>query len=230
MKDFQEMKEEVSEVKKVNDDLKRTVKSMAEKIKEYDFKFEQQEREKKKANISIKGVLEIQNLSLEKLVNDLFEDLNLEYKVQDLCNKIYRKGKYVSATAGNMPKPRSVIIQFYEESIKYEIFKNLKNMAGKEKWKNIFVNEDLTADQVNKMKDMRAINGYTKSVGMDTRIKGTKLFIEGKKINLDDLYTVPEKISIEKAKTIEFNVTVIFQGHHIVSYQIWQNLKLSTKA
>ena len=64
------------------------------------------------------------------------------------------------------------------------------------------------------MKEMRAIHRYARSVGKDTKIKGTKLFVKGKRYDLDDLKTVPEEISIEKAKTIEYKDSVIFQGHH----------------
>ena len=213
-KEFKELKEEFKEVKKENVEMKTTIASLSDKIREYDEKFEMQEREKKRANLSIDGVLEIENLSLEKLMNDLFEDLSLDYKVADVCNKIYRKGKFVTPTAGNMPRPRPIIVELYDASFKYEVFKNLKNMAGKEKWRNIYINDDLTADQSSKMKDMRSINGYARSVGMETKIRGTKLFVKDKKFGLNELDKVPEEIGIEKAKTIEVNGAVIFQGHH----------------
>ena len=212
--DYIELKKEMKEVKRENLNLRGAFNILSEKINEYDKKFEIMERQRKRANISIEGVIEIENLPLEKLVNDLLEDLELDYKVQDVCSRIYRKGKFVTPTAGNMPRPRPVIVHFYDESFKYEIFKNIKKMVGKEKWRNIYINDELTADQTNKMKDMRAINGYAKSVGKETKIKGTNLIVEGKKFGLDELESVPAEITIEKAKTIEFNDTVIFQGHH----------------
>ena len=214
--DFNVLKEEIREVKKENIALRDTVKSLSNKVKDYDNKFEYMERQKKKANISIEGILEIENLPLEKLMDELLEDLNLKYKAKDVCNKIYRKGKFIAPTAGNMPKPRPVIVQFYDESFKYEIYNNIKNMVGKDKWRNVYINDELTADQTNKMKNMRAISGYARSVGMETKIKGTSLIVDGKKFTLDDLDCVPEEITIEKAKNIEINGALIFQGHHSV--------------
>ena len=64
------------------------------------------------------------------------------------------------------------------------------------------------------MKEMRAIHGFAKCVGMESKIKGTKLIVEGKRYELDDLKSVPEEITIEKAKTLEYKDSVIFQGHH----------------
>ena len=212
--DYIELKKEIKEMKRENSDLRGSVKTLTEKVKDYDKRFEFMERQRKKANISIEGVLEIENLPLEKLVNDLLEDLNMDYKAQDICSRIYRKGKFVKPTAGNMPRPRPVIVQFYDESFKYDMFKNIKKMAGNEKWRNVYINDELTADQTNKMKDMRAISGYARSVGKETKIKGTNLIVEGKKFGLDELDSVPAGITIEKAKTIEINGSVIFQGHH----------------
>ena len=214
--DFNVLKEEIREVKKENIALRDTVKSLSNKVKDYDNKFEYMERQKKKANISIEGMLEIENLPLEKLMDELLEDLSLKYKAKDVCNKIYRKGKFIAPTAGNMPKTRPVIVQFYDKSFKYEIYNNIKNMVGKDKWRNVYFNNELTADQTNKMKNMRAISGYARSVGMETKIKGTSLIVDGKKFTLDDLDCVPEEITIEKAKNIEINGALIFQGHHSV--------------
>ena len=212
--DFETLKSDFKEVKKENIALRESVKSLSEKVKDYDMKFEFLERQRKKSNICIEGVLEIANLPLEKLMDELLDDLNLKFKAQDVCNKIFRKGKYVAPSAGNMPKPRPIVVQLYDESFKYEIFKNVKNIVGNDKWKNVYINEELTADQTNKMKMMRAISGFAKSVGMETRIKGTSLICEDKKYGLDDLLNVPEKISIENAKTIEYNNIVVFQSHH----------------
>ena len=212
--DFAKINDELKEVNRENIALRETVRSLSSKVIDFDKRFELLERQRKKANISIEGVLEIENLPLEKLLDDLLEDLDLKCKAKDVCNKIYRKGKYVTPTAGNMPKPRPVIVQFYDESFKYEIYKNIKKIVGNEKWNNIFINDELTADQTEKMKNMRSINGYAKSVGMDTKIKGTSLIVEGKKYNLDELDCVPEKITITKAKNIETNGSIIFQGHH----------------
>ena len=44
---------------------------------------------------------------------------------------------------------------------------NLKKLSGNEKWRYVFINDDLTKDQVEKMKDLRAINGYARSLGKD---------------------------------------------------------------
>ena len=135
------LKEEIKTIKKSNSKLKETVNTLNGKIGDYDQKFERMERDRKKSNISIEGVIEIENLSLEKFVNNLFEDLGLDYKVSNVCHQIYREGKYVAPSAGFMPRPRPIVVKLYDESFKFEIFKNIKNMAGKEKWKNVFVNE-----------------------------------------------------------------------------------------
>ena len=193
---FEELRKEFSQIKKENAEMKSTIASLTEKVKEYDDKFEFQARERKRANLSIEGVIEVENLPLEKLMSYLFDDLNLTYKVMDVCNKICRKGRFIGPTAGKMPRPRPIIVELYDASVKHEIFKNLKNMTGKEKWRNIYINDDLLTDQTSKMKNIRAINSFARSVGMETKIKGTKLIIDDRKYTLYELDQVPEEISI----------------------------------
>ena len=163
-------------------------------------------------------MIEVENLSMEKLVDELFADLGLDLKVSKVCEAIYRKGKWVNPVEGQVHKPRPIIVRFFDSATKYEIFKNLKKIAGSDKWHNVFINEDLTSDQMKKMKDLRLINGYARSVGKTSSVRGTKIIIENQKYTLDELDKVPKEISIKRAKqiTLKDNSEVIFQGHHSV--------------
>ena len=211
VKEFNDMKMEFDYLKKTNARLHDTVNELKKRVDQYDVLFENRNREDKRANLCLDGISEDINCDLEHVVNDLFHDLNLDFEARDVCQAIYRKGK----TAGGM-KPRPVIIRFYEPFQKKMIFQNLKKLTGNPRWKNVFINDDLTEDQAGKMKDLRAINGYAKSIGKNAKIKGATLFIDGKSFGLDDVNKVPSEVSIEKAKNIEImeGKGLAFQGHH----------------
>ena len=215
---FDEMKGEFSMLKKENAKLKKMVNSLSEKIQSYDDKFESIDREGKRNNLCIDGILEKEGLNLPKMMNDLFVDLGLNYRAEDVCKSIYRKGKVMEGSDGpNVTyKPRPVIVVFDKPFMKKEIFGNLKKLNGNNRWQNIFINDDLTTDQIGKMKDLRAVNAYAKSLGKNSKVKGTNLFLEGEKFTLDDVYNVPEEVSIVKAKNIEVDngSGIVFQGHH----------------
>ena len=212
------LKTEMDALKNENKKVNKTVNALNLKISEYDSKFEAKDREAKRNNICIEGVIEIENLSLENLVDELFVDLGLDLKVSNVCEVIYRKGKWVNPVEGQVHRPRPIIVRFFDAATKFEIFKNLKKIAGSDKWRNVFINEDLTSDQMKKMKDLRLINGYARSVGKASIVRGTAIIIENQKYTLDELDKVPKEVSIKKAKQIilEDNKGVIFQGHHSV--------------
>ena len=213
--EFNRMKEEIEDLKKANSKLREDVTDLIGKVDQYDLRAEIRNRDEKRANLCLDGIQEDINCDLEHLVNDLFNDLGLDFRVRDVCQAIYRKGNQTSGS-GAKPKPRPVIIRFYEPIQKKSIFQNLKKLAGNAKWKNIYINDDLTQDQVVKMKDLRAINGYAKSIGKDSKIKGSKLVVDGKTYGLDEVDKVPAEISIVSAKNIEImnGEGIGFQGHH----------------
>ena len=215
-KEIEILKSEMKSLKKENVEMKKSVNVLNSKISDFDMKFEMKDREAKRNNICIEGVIEKENLSMEKLVDELFVDLCLDLKVSNVCEAIYRKGKWVNPVEGQVHKSRPIIVRFFDPTTKFEIFKNLKKIAGSDKWHNVFINEDLTNDQMRKMKDLRSINGYARSVGKTSTVRGTSIIIDSQKFTLDELDSVPKEVSIRKAKQIEVenSTGVIFQSHH----------------
>ena len=214
IKEFELMKEEIDALKTSNSKLRDTVFDLTKKVNRFEWSSELGNREEKKSNLCLDGISEDINCNLEIVVNELFQDLGLDCKVRDVCQSIYRKGQVVNVNG--KPKPRPVIVRFYEPFQKKKVFQNLKKLAGNDKWKNIFINDDLTKDQAEKMKDLRAINGFARSLGKDSKLKGSKLIVEGKLYGLDEVDKVPTDIKIEKAKNIEImeGKGLAFQGHH----------------
>ena len=212
--EFNRMKEEIECLKQSNSKMRDSVSDLSKKVDQYDWNFELKNREEKRSNLCIDGIPEDIKCDLEQVVNELFQDLELNFTVREVCQSIYRKGQVVNA--GNKPKPRPVIVRFDGPFRKKQIFQNLRKLNGKAKWRNVFINDDLTRNQAEKMKDLRAINGYAKSLGKDSKIKGTKLVVEGKSFGLDETDQVPSDIRIEKAKNIEImnGEGIAFQGHH----------------
>ena len=96
--------------------------------------------------------------------------------------------------------------------------KPILKLSGNDRWKNIFINDDLTAEQITKIKDLCTVNAYAKSIGKDAKIKGTNFFLDEEKFSLDEVYNLPEEVSIVKAKNIEIEngSGIVFQGNHSI--------------
>ena len=216
VEEFEVMKAKNNGLEKENSRLKKTVNNLSKKVESFDQKFENMEREARRSNLCIDGVIEREGMSLLRLVNDLFRDLEIDLRAEDVCSAIFRKGSTTEVGDGVGVRPRPVIVQFKDPNVKGRIFRNLKKLAGNNTWSNVFINDDLTSDQINKMKDMRAIHFYAKSLGRNTKLRGTHLYVDDKKYNLEEIDEVPAIISIEKAKNIvvENKKGLVFQGHH----------------
>ena len=214
--EFDTIKEVNKNLEKDNIRLKATVTGLSKKVDNFDRKFEEMERETRRPNLCIDGVVEREGLNLLVLVNDLFRDLEIDLRAEDVCQSIYRKGKAAEVTNDVVTKPRPIIVRFKDPNVKGLIFKNLRKLTGNNTWANVFINDDLTPDQIIKMKDMRAIHYHAKSLGRNTKLKGTNLFIDDRRYGLDEISEVPTELSIEKAKNIDIEEGkgLIFQGHH----------------
>ena len=122
----------------------------------HDNKIENSDRELKKSNLCIDRVVEIDSLSLLKVVNDLFCDLEKKLKAEDVCQSIYQKGLCQDQDGS---KPRPIIVCFRDTNVKGQIFKSMKKLAGNPLWVNVYANEDYTPDQIGKLKELHALMG-----------------------------------------------------------------------
>ena len=100
VKEFDSTKEENSSLKKDNARFKKNINGLTRKVESFDQKFEMMERESRKANLCIDGVLERDCVSLIKLVNDLFRDLEIDLRAEDVCHAIHQKGKMTEVGVG----------------------------------------------------------------------------------------------------------------------------------
>ena len=85
VEELDKMNLEMRGLKKENASLKTTVESLNTKMEMYDNKFENLDRDSKKSNLCIDEVIEKEDLSLLKVVNDLFRDLGLNLRAEEVC-------------------------------------------------------------------------------------------------------------------------------------------------
>ena len=121
VEEFENIRDENKDLKKENSKLKKTVSGLVMKVNSFDQKFEMMERESRKSNLCVDGVLERNGLNLLKLVNDLFRDLDINLNAEEVSHSIFRKGTEVGD--GVNARPRPIIIQFNDPSVKERVLK-----------------------------------------------------------------------------------------------------------
>ena len=99
---------------------------------------------------------------------------------------------------------------------KADLFRNLHNLKGKDRWNNVYFNDDYTELQANKQRDLQALVTYAKSVGKEARVKAGAFWYEGRQYKYEELHRLPPELSLLKAKTLFIlnDSAVFFQSPH----------------
>ena len=99
---------------------------------------------------------------------------------------------------------------------KAELFRKLHNLKGKDKWKNVYFNDDLTELQAIEQRDLRALVAYAKKIGREAKVKTGAFWYEGRRYRHEDLHRLPQEISLLKAKTLYIldDKAIVFQSPH----------------
>ena len=158
------------------------------------------------------------------IVDDLCKDLQIGINAGS-CTTIFRRGKWTggdikknggAGTDGVKPRPRPIVVVFPSSNEKAQIFRNLKLLKDKEAWKNVYLNDDLTVQQSNEQRDLRALAAYAKSRGYTSNVKAGALWIDGRKYRYDEIHRLPNDISSLKAKNLHIleDKAIVFQSPH----------------
>ena len=67
----------------------------------------------------------------------------------------------------------------------------------------MFINDDLTECQLNKVRDLRALSAYARSKGYASAVRSNCIIVNGRKYTHADIAKLGPELTLEKAKTIE---------------------------
>ena len=198
-KDLSDQADAMSILQKQCDTQKATIDRLEERL-------DSMEKKQKKHNMIIEGVKEKHKENLRLIVDEMLEDMGVSFSVEWI-DCIYRVGPKKKGI-----DRRPIMLNFPFLSYKHEIFCNIYKLKDNQKWKGIYIQDDLTqADQIKK-KETRAIFAFAKSQGVDVKMKGNQLVIDGVKYNYGE--ELPRNLSIENAKTISVKDGLAFQSGH----------------
>ena len=210
-----DVKEEIKGLKSQSIGAKREARKHHNRIQELERKAELAERDAKRFNLVIEGLKEVNDQSLVDILDNLLIDLKVDFGVES-CDRIYRRGKRLAPKDDRPLPPRPVIVTFLRQSYKAAVFKGLRNLTGIEKWSKVYLNDDYTNMQKIQINEMRAISALARSKGMDSKVRGNNLFVDGRRYGYGDVTRLPDGLSIEKAKTISVDEDkgIGFQSKH----------------
>ena len=181
----------------------------AETIKRLVKKVDIMEQAYRSHNIILEGLSEDKNENLRKKIDELFEEIDLPFD-SEWTDTIHRIG----VRNEKSKRPRAVKVNFPFLRYRNEFFRKLYKLKHSQKYKRVYVVDDFPPEMQDKIKDLRAINAYARSKGLDTKMKGAKILIDGKAYSHDDIVNLAHNLSMEAAKLVEVEDGVAFQGKY----------------
>ena len=72
----------------------------------------------------------------------------------------------------------------------------------------------MTPEEQSRQRDLRCLNAYSRSLDIDSKLKGDSLIVDGMRYKNDDINKLPHSLSMENAKLIEVQDGHAFQSRH----------------
>ena len=200
-KNTTDLSDSVTVLEKVIDSKDKTTATLEMKI--YSL-----EEDRRKHNLVIEGLSEERNGN-RKTLDELFEFLELQFD-SEWVNTAFRIG----VTSDRTKRPRPVKINFPFLKCKSDVYRNSYKLKRSQKYQKVYLVEDYPQKTHEEIKVMRAKSAFVKSQGIDSKMKGNKILVDSKIYSFGELDKLPHNLSSERAKTVEVEDGVAFQGKY----------------
>ena len=203
------MQDKFDAAQKLLDDASTNLEKYAATISKLDGKYVKDEEEVLRCQLIIDGVREQGTRRPKSIITNLLKDLEIEFSDSDI-KSAFRLGP----VRENAARPRSIKVQFVTNAFKYEIFKNIQKLKGKELWRGLHISDAVTIEEQDRRRDMRCIYAAGRAKGINIKMKGSSIVIDGVRFGHKDILNLPKGLSIDKVKTVTTKDGIAFQSHH----------------
>ena len=208
-KDLNTTNDRFDATQKALDDTKKELKVKDKTLEKLDKKYDRDEEELKRCLLLIDGINERDNKRPRSVVEALLTDLDITYKDNDI-KTAYRLGTLKNGIA----RPRTIKVQFTTTATKGEIFKNIGKLKKNDAWKGVHLNDALSPKEQLQVKDLRCVYAVGRARGLDIKLKGNILVIDGIKFTYNEIDNLPYELNMEAVKIIKVRDGFAFQSHH----------------
>ena len=216
--------EHISALKDDTSGVKVQLKVHGARLTDLENKIERLEREKRRSTLVIEGIQETEGEVTSTIVDRALTDLQVGFRSRD-CTAVFRRGKgrkevgdIKEGAKGNeiRQRGRQIVVILPSANEKAAIFRNLKNLKDKDEWRGVFFNDDLTEQQANEQRDLRALAAFAKTKGFNSNVKAGLLWLDGRRYRYEEIHRLPEGISLLHAKNIHIleDKAIVFQSPH----------------
>ena len=207
---IKELRTDNDAVTKRVDDLEEAITDITDKLTAAETRVKEHEKViDMLARKNIDGIKEEVNKHPRQQVIELLADINANIRADDI-SAVLRLG----VGKPNSVKPRPILVKFTNSNNKQELFRNIRKLGESDKWKQVYVQDDLPYETQQERKEMRCLAALARERGHDATVKGNALIVDGAKYLYKDCDNLPEGITMVNAKLVEVEDRWAFQSHH----------------
>ena len=161
-------------------------------------------------NVRIDGKGEEGGENLKRFVVELSAAMGVGNMTQADVVTVFRMGK--QANNGARQRARSIMVTFVNQRARNAFFFARTKLKNIDIYRGIFVNDDVSQMTRRQRDDYRAVAALARQDGADVRVHTDGVVLGGKKYLLTEPHTLPDRYSINKAKTIESGGEIYFSS------------------
>ena len=105
-------------------------------------------------------------------------------------------------------RPRPIFVAFPYIRLKNKMLRNAYKLKEIPNRKYTYLSEDITPEQQSKQRDLRCLNAYPRSMGIDSKLRSDTIIVGGTRYTHAEISKQPHEITLENAKIVEVVTTV----------------------
>lgn len=168
----------------------------------------------KLCNIRIDGKDEDAREDLKRYVLAVAADMGVEVITMADLASVYRVGKIHQGHHNARTRPRTIMVVFTDAQKRNTFFYSRSKLRNNPRYRTIYVNDDVTQITRKQREDYRAVAAVARADGVEVRIHTDGLILGDVKYLNSDQHTLPERYSMDRAKTIEVGGELYFASEH----------------
>ena len=171
------------------------------------------QKNKQAMNIIIRGVPEAANEQLHVIMTELLDLVgSITYVQTNGAQRLGRENQ--NSPQNNTQRPRPIKLRCATTLQKGEIFRALKKIHSKEKFKNVSLSNEANKEDLIIRKEVQMLyNEAITKPNVQAKMRGNKIEIDGRTYDRSSFDNLPHGITRQSAATVITTNEVAFQGH-----------------
>lgn len=185
--------------------------------KKLTYQINDQENQARLQNIKIDGKAEEENENLMDYAGQLFKIVNPSFDTGSVmaARRLGKKPTAQDVTVNQKKwRPRTILVTLKTVIERNAVFFARTNLMKSENYRNIYLNDDVTAMTHKLRDDFRSVAVLARAEGMDVKVHGDGIILNNRKYRHQEADILPDKVTMERAKNIIKGQGLYFHSEH----------------